>query len=111
MYSDKTSIYCCSLEGKPIWKLNKDEYQDLHGVTTDNEGNVYATNWKCAQVFVTDDGKHCRELLTETDGLDDPWGIHFDTQEKMLLVCNYKNRKAFLFDVRGKHKNKHEYLC
>ncbi|CAG2184796.1 unnamed protein product [Mytilus edulis] len=41
---DYTSIYCCSLDGKLMWKFKKDEFQDLTRVTTDNEGNVYGTN-------------------------------------------------------------------
>ncbi|VDI56527.1 Hypothetical predicted protein [Mytilus galloprovincialis] len=40
---DTASIYCCSLDGKVMWKFKIDEFQDLCRVTTDNEGNVYVT--------------------------------------------------------------------
>ncbi|XP_063409169.1 uncharacterized protein LOC134692640 [Mytilus trossulus] len=96
---DKTSIYCCSLEGKVMWKFKKDEIQDLTLVTTDNEGNVYVTVLiKDIVVVVSDDGRHHRELLTQSDGLDKPWGIYFDKKENILLVCN--DCDAFLFDVK-----------
>ncbi|VDH95465.1 Hypothetical predicted protein [Mytilus galloprovincialis] len=56
---DNTSIYCCSLDGKVMWKFKKDEFQDLTRVTTDNEGNVYVTNEETHTVIVvSDDGKH-----------------------------------------------------
>ncbi|CAG2256675.1 unnamed protein product [Mytilus edulis] len=84
------SIYCCSLDGKLMWKFEIDETQDLiRGVTTDNEGNVYVTDKKTHTVIVvSDDGKHHRELLTKSDGLDTPRGIYYDKRENVLLVCN-----------------------
>ncbi|CAG2236056.1 unnamed protein product [Mytilus edulis] len=102
---DTTSIYCCSLDGKLMWKFKMDEFQDLRRVTTDNEGNVYVTNYNTNTVIVvSDDGKQHRELLTESDGLDEPWGIYFDKKENILLVCNNLNGNAFSFDVKYQHK-------
>ncbi|CAC5385844.1 unnamed protein product [Mytilus coruscus] len=98
-----TSIYCCSLDGKLIWKFEKDKFQDLDGVTTDNDGNVYVTDYNTNTVVViSDDGQHHRELLTKSDGLNEPRGIYFDKKENILLVCNYLDGKAFLFDVKRK---------
>ncbi|CAC5405130.1 unnamed protein product [Mytilus coruscus] len=58
------SIYCCSIEGKLIWKFKKDNFQDLNHVTTDDEGNVYVTHYKTNTVIVvSDDGKHYRKFL------------------------------------------------
>ncbi|XP_052097390.1 uncharacterized protein LOC127732395 isoform X4 [Mytilus californianus] len=103
---DTTSIYCCSLDGKRIWKFKQDKFQDLGRVTTDNEGNVYATTYNTNTVVViSHDGIHYRELLTESDGLNKPWGIYFDKKNKILLVCN--DDDAFLFDVK-QNENKHE---
>ncbi|CAC5410156.1 unnamed protein product [Mytilus coruscus] len=94
---DTTSIYC-SLEGKLIWKFKKDKYQDLVRVTTDDEGNVYVTDYNINTVVVlSNDGKHHRKLFTESDGLNKQWGIYFDKKDKILLVCNVHD--AFLFDV------------
>ncbi|XP_071144932.1 uncharacterized protein [Mytilus edulis] len=100
---DTTSIYCCSLDGKVMWKFKIDEFQDLRRVTTDNEGNVYVIKYKTNTVIVvSDDGKHHRELLTESDGLDWPRGIYYDKKENILFVCNYTDEKMFLFDVKHK---------
>ncbi|VDI34330.1 Hypothetical predicted protein [Mytilus galloprovincialis] len=68
---DYKSIYCCSLDGKLMWRFKMDEFQDLTCVTTDDEGNVYVTHHNTHTVkVVSDDGKHHKELLTESDGLD-----------------------------------------
>ncbi|CAG2238409.1 unnamed protein product [Mytilus edulis] len=77
-----------------------DEIQDLQGVTTDDEGNVYVTNASTNTVIVvSDDGEHHKELLTESNGLNEPFGIYFDKTENILLVCNERDGNAFLFDV------------
>ncbi|CAC5413888.1 unnamed protein product [Mytilus coruscus] len=103
---DVSSIYCCSLDGNLIWIFTNDKFQDLRRVTTDDEGNVYVTNNNTNTVIViSDDGKHYRELLTKSDGLDRPWGISFDKKENVLLVCNFGDGDIFLFDVKNKNKN------
>ncbi|XP_071147607.1 uncharacterized protein [Mytilus edulis] len=100
VYINKTSIYCCSLDGKLMWKFKMDKFQDLTCVTTDNEGNVYVNDYmKDTVIVVSDDGKHHRELLTESDGLRDPRGIYFDKKENVLLVCNERDGNAFFLDV------------
>lgn len=102
------SIYCCSLDGKLMWRFKMDEFKYLRHVTTDNEGNVYVTGrMNNTLLVISDDGKHHRELLTESDGLNRPYGIYYDKKENIVLVCNDSNGKAFLFDVK-KNKNKHE---
>ncbi|XP_052097384.1 uncharacterized protein LOC127732394 isoform X2 [Mytilus californianus] len=101
--TDVTSIYCCSLDGKLIWKFKMDKLQDLRRVTTDDEGSVYVTNdLTNTAVVVSDDGKHHRELLTESDGLKNPNGIYFDKKENILLVCNIRDGNVFLFDLKMK---------
>ncbi|CAC5406366.1 unnamed protein product [Mytilus coruscus] len=97
---DYTSIYCCSLDGTLIWKFKNYNYQDLRGVTTDGEGYVYVNNGNTNSVVeVFGDGQNHREILTGSDGLNRPRGIYFDKKENILLVCNYRDGKAFLFDV------------
>ncbi|XP_063418377.1 uncharacterized protein LOC134701166 [Mytilus trossulus] len=103
VYMDYRTIYCCSLDGKVMWKFKKDEIQDLVRVTTDDEGSVYVTDEETHTVIVvSDDGKHHRELLTQSDGLNRPFGIYFDKKENILLVCNRYGGNAFLFEEKKK---------
>ncbi|CAC5420383.1 AASDH [Mytilus coruscus] len=100
---DHSFIYCCSLDGKLIWKFKNEKYQSLNRVTTDDEGNVYMTDWTTGTVVVvSDDGKTYREILTKSDGLIHPGGIYFDRKEHVLFVCNNNDGRAFIFDVKKK---------
>ncbi|VDI79868.1 Hypothetical predicted protein [Mytilus galloprovincialis] len=101
---DSTSIYCCYLEGKQIWKFEERKYKDLTGLTTDGEGNVYVTDEITNTVLVVSyDGKNSIEVLTESNGLNRPIGIQFDKKENILLV-NYRFKgTVVLFDVKVKH--------
>lgn len=103
---NKTSIYCFSLGEKLMWKFEKEKLKDFRTVTTDNEGNVYVTDpMTHTVVVISDNGNHYREILTKSDGMDWPYGIHFDKKEKILCVCNNSDGQAFLFDVKGnQHK-------
>ncbi|CAG2209328.1 unnamed protein product [Mytilus edulis] len=103
---DVTSIYCCSLDGDHKWKFKKEKYHDFGRVTTDNEGYVYVTDKSTnTVVVVSHDGKLFKQLLSQSDGLNGPSGIHFHKQDNILFLCNYRE-KAFLFDVRVHKKLK-----
>lgn len=98
---DSRSIYCWSIDGQLIWTFENGKYESLRGVTTDNEGNVFVTDYYTnAVVKVSDDGKFHREILTKSNSLNHPCGIHFEKKENVLLVCNINDIKAFLFDVK-----------
>ncbi|CAC5385049.1 unnamed protein product [Mytilus coruscus] len=80
---NNTSVYCCLLNGKLMWKFENDKYKSFRRVTTDNERNVYVTDFNTnTTVVVSDDGEHHREILTESDGMKYPFGIHFDKKRK-----------------------------
>ncbi|CAG2239184.1 unnamed protein product [Mytilus edulis] len=89
---DRTSIYCCSLDGKLMWKFEKETFQELVRVTSDDKGNVYVIDYfSNTLVVVSDDGKLEKEILTKSDGLNGPFGIYFDNKENILLVYNMHN--------------------
>lgn len=98
---NETSIYCCSLDGKLLWKFKDKMYQSLNRLTTDDENNVYVADLNSITVFfVSSDGNQYRELLSESDGLNMTSLIHFDKKENVLLVCSNVGGKAFLFDIK-----------
>ncbi|VDI67887.1 Hypothetical predicted protein [Mytilus galloprovincialis] len=95
---DNTLITCLSLQGMFIWRFQEDKYKRLRRVTTDDEGNVYVTNEDTNVVLVVSkDGNQQKEILTESDGMNMPAGIHFDKKENILMICS--DRDAWLFDV------------
>lgn len=103
LLSDLTThyLYCCNLDGSVRWKFSNDNMKIPTGVTTDNNGNVYVVcNESNNVVIVSPDGKHCKELLTERDGLQKPTVIFYNKSNDCLLVCNDGNGDAFIFDVK-----------
>ncbi|VDI68967.1 Hypothetical predicted protein [Mytilus galloprovincialis] len=102
--TDTRSIYCYSLDGTLIWITKKDYNTDtFRRVTTDNKGNVYATNTGGDTVEVIyDKGQHQGKLLTLANGIIGPYGIFFDKRENILLVCSHRYGVGWLFDVKDK---------
>jgi DNA-binding beta-propeller fold protein YncE len=49
-------------------------------------------------VVISPDGKRCRTVLGESDGIDTPTAIYFDKVKNNLVVCN-ENGTAFLYKV------------
>ncbi|VDI64989.1 Hypothetical predicted protein [Mytilus galloprovincialis] len=95
---NNTSVYCCLLNRQLMWKFEDNKYKRFLRVTTDNDGNVYVTDFNTnTVVVVSDNGGHFREILAESDGMKYPFGIFFDKKEKGLLVSNFHSEKAFLF--------------
>ncbi|XP_052083372.1 uncharacterized protein LOC127720692 isoform X2 [Mytilus californianus] len=94
LFSADDSVYCYDINGVFQWiykmKIPKN-------ITTDEDGNVFVAD-AGSNVIVRCDGKRAENLLTKSDGLNFPTGVHYDKQGKCLLVCNFSNGRAFLFD-------------
>jgi outer membrane protein assembly factor BamB len=66
------TIYCYTLTGQDIWTF-KDEnvLRSPRGIALDKHRNVYVAGYETNNVVVlSPDGKICREILTQSDGLD-----------------------------------------
>jgi DNA-binding beta-propeller fold protein YncE len=69
------------------------------GVALDKNRNVYvAGNGTNNVVVLSPDGKNCRQILTKSDGLDEPSSLRINIDRSELLVCN-KNGPAFLLSL------------
>jgi len=61
--------------------------------------NVYvASLGNNSVVVISSDGKRCRTVFGESDGIDQPMAICFDKVKSNLVVCNL-NGTAFLYKV------------
>ena len=69
------------------------------GISVDNDGNVYVAGFDSINVVViSPDGQHHRELLSNNDGMVNPWVLDYERSTNMLLVVN-KSDTAFLYNV------------
>ena len=93
-------VSCHKINGDRLW-----EYQDVaiirepYGVAVDRDLNVYvASRGNNSVVVISPDGKRCRTVLGESDGIYQPLAIYFDKVKNNLVVGNY-NGTVFLYKV------------
>ena len=94
------TVSCHKINGDKLW-----EFQDVaiirnpNGVAVDRDLNVYVVSRGNASVVViSPDGKCCRTVLWESDGINNPLAICFEKVKNNLVVCNYSGT-AFLYNV------------
>jgi 6-phosphogluconolactonase (cycloisomerase 2 family) len=95
---DTSTVTCYTIKGEKLWEF-KDEsvLNGPHGVTVDNNSNVYVTSYRSNKVVVLEpDGRQGRQLISSDDGLNGPTGLYFDKSKNYLLVTNYRG-PAFLY--------------
>ncbi|CAG2209329.1 unnamed protein product [Mytilus edulis] len=79
-----TSVYCCLLNGQIMWKFEDDQYNSFRRVTTDNEGNVYVTDFNTNTVVVVSDNDSYKNKNIPDDGYQSVMSIRFCLSENML---------------------------
>ena len=94
------TVTCCDLHGTTQWEFNDERVlQAPHGITIDNDGNVYVVGYYSSNVVViSPDGQCHRQLLSDKDGLKYPRVLDYDRSTNRLLVVNEEGT-GFLFDV------------
>jgi sugar lactone lactonase YvrE len=71
---DRSTICCFTLTGQKIWEF-KDEsvLRTPNEIALDKNRNVYVAGVETNNVVVlSPDGKNCRQILTKSDGLNEP---------------------------------------
>jgi len=97
---DTNTIYCYTLTGQHIWTFkNENVLRAPVGIALDKHRNVYVAGYITNNVVVlSPDGKNCRQILTKSDGLNEPWSLRINIDRNDLLVCN-NNGPAFVFSL------------
>ncbi|CAC5392937.1 unnamed protein product [Mytilus coruscus] len=73
------SVTCYDEHGKLQWTFkNENVLTTAHGISVDNDGNVYVVGQTSTNVVVLSaDGQQHKEILTASDGLTDPCSIDY----------------------------------
>jgi hypothetical protein len=98
--SATNTIYSYTLTGQQILAF-KDEnvLREPRGIALDKNKNVYVAGSSTNNVVVlSPDGSNCREILTQSDGLDIPFSLRINIDRNELLVCNLSG-PAFVFSL------------
>lgn len=98
--TNKNSVLCFNIHKSLKWEFqDTQKLQYPQCISVDNNGNVYVVSVDINSVVViSSDGKHCRQILSASDGLNCPRALHFERKNNKSLVAN-ETKFAFLFDV------------
>ena len=94
------TIYCYTLTGQQMWAF-KDEnvLRAPIGIALDKNKNVYVAGRETNNVVVlSPDGENCREMVSNSEGLNKPYSLRINIDRSELLVCNLRG-PAFVFSL------------
>ncbi|CAG2185984.1 unnamed protein product [Mytilus edulis] len=98
-YNRDHTVHCISMTGEEIWVHKEKFLVSLGGITVDDHQNVLVADGESNSLIVIQhDGKTSKTLLSETDGLNRPTFLHYNKDNKTLLLCNEDGSVA-LFNV------------
>ena len=95
------TIYCYTLTGQQMWAF-KDEnvLRAPIGIALDKNRNVYVAGRETNNVVVlSPDGENCREIVSNSEGLNKPYSLRINIDRSELLVCNLRG-PAFVFSLQ-----------
>ncbi|CAC5369892.1 unnamed protein product [Mytilus coruscus] len=85
--NNENIMYCYKITGEPLWVFKHEEIQSPQGITLDKNGFVYiASRRNNSIVVVSPDGKTCKTILSEADGIKSPHAIDINREIGMMLV-------------------------
>ncbi|CAC5370706.1 unnamed protein product [Mytilus coruscus] len=88
---NKHNVRCYKRTGKPLWTFINKDIKYPYGIALDIDGFVYVASYGTNKiVVVTPDGKKCKTLLSEADGIIRPVGIDINRDRGiMIVVCGF----------------------
>ncbi|XP_071161527.1 uncharacterized protein [Mytilus edulis] len=92
MYSSfyfENKVCCFTRTGEHMWTFEHQDIASPNGITLDVNGFVYIVSSENYNiVVVSPDGKTCKTILSETDGIIDPWAIDINRETGMMIVSS-----------------------
>ncbi|CAC5413853.1 unnamed protein product [Mytilus coruscus] len=93
-------ISCYSNNGILLWTHQHEDIREPFGITVDKHGFVFVACRGNDQIIVlSEDGKTSKTILSNENGIDSPHAISIDKTSSTLLVTNYSNGDAYVFDI------------
>ncbi|XP_071161784.1 tripartite motif-containing protein 2-like [Mytilus edulis] len=88
--SSENTVCCYESTGKHVWTFKHQHIVKPGGLSLDNNGFVYlASQKKDSIVIVSPDGKTCKTILSEANGIKSPWAIDINRETRMMVVSSY----------------------
>ncbi|XP_071148678.1 uncharacterized protein [Mytilus edulis] len=84
----ENKVCCYKSTGETLWTFKHDDIVYPQGITLDKQGFVYIVSEykKKRVVVVSSDDKTCKSILSEADGIRDPWAIDINRETGIMIV-------------------------
>ncbi|XP_063426860.1 uncharacterized protein LOC134710431 [Mytilus trossulus] len=102
---DENTACCYKITGEPLWTITHDDIIHPQGITIDKNGFVYiASGGNSSIVVVSLDGKTCKTILSEDDGIKYPLAIDINRETGMMIVSSVRDeglRQGIYCEIPG----------
>ncbi|XP_071162051.1 tripartite motif-containing protein 2-like [Mytilus edulis] len=98
-YSEN-KVYCYKVTGEPLWTFQHQDIARPRGLTLDKNGFVYIASYGNNSILVVSpDGKICKTILSDADGIKGPHAIDINRETGLMIVSSHtsgeKNEKSY----------------
>ncbi|XP_071162047.1 uncharacterized protein [Mytilus edulis] len=98
-----STLCCYKVTGEPLWKFQHQDIARPLGLTLDKNGFVYISSaGNNSIVVVSPDGKICKTILSDADGIKDPYAIDINRETGVMIVSSH---------ISGEKKEKSYQTC
>lgn len=97
---EENIVACCDGAGNTIWTFHNCILKKPCGITIENGGNIFVAGFESHNiVLISGNGKQYRELLNESDNLNNPTAIDYNNETKQLAVVNLEGGLCNVFEI------------
>ncbi|XP_063405895.1 uncharacterized protein LOC134689856 [Mytilus trossulus] len=98
---NNSTVSCYKLSGEMLWTFNHQDIDTPCGTALDKNGLMYVACLKSDNIVVVSrDGKSCRTILNQDNGIKNPWSIAIDVKSGIVLVISaMKGKDSLLFKL------------
>ncbi|XP_052097532.1 uncharacterized protein LOC127732530 isoform X6 [Mytilus californianus] len=87
--SSENKVCCLKSTGEPLWTFQHQDIDIPVGITLDMNGFVYIVSSRNnSVVVVSPDGKTCKTILSEADGIECPYQIDINKETRIMIVSS-----------------------
>lgn len=97
-----STVHCCSMTEQELWAFKNRSMTYQRGLSVDSSQNVFVVGLMSNNLTVMrNDGVESKILLTDRDGLDCPYTVHYNKLKKIVCL-GYTEGSVALYDVLEK---------
>ncbi|VDI09189.1 Hypothetical predicted protein [Mytilus galloprovincialis] len=85
---NENKVCCYKSTGEPLWTFMHDNIFRPRRITLDQNGFVYVVSNYNRVVVVSPDGKTCKTILSEADGIKSLYAIDIDRESGIMIVSS-----------------------